>query len=113
MCDAQCADEYCVRIYSEAKMKHNAARVSRFLFVSQFVSSRVFFLSTTNLGFLVSKAQAKKTNRKLFRKKTVVLCDDDDDIDDDDDAEKRGRALLRVTLLIFFDDDKKKTKNLD
>ena len=41
MCDAQCADEYCVRIYSEAKMKHKA-RVSRFLFVSQFVSSRVF-----------------------------------------------------------------------
>ena len=108
MCDAQCADEYCVRIYSEAKMKHNAARVSRFLFVSNLFPS--IFSLNTNLGFLAFK-QKKRTEN--LQKKTVVLCDDDDDIDDDDDAEKRGRALLRVTLLIFFDDDKKKTKNLD
>ena len=107
MCDAQCADEYCARIYSEAKMKHKA-RVSRFLFVSNLFPS--IFSVNTNLGFLASfKAQAKN-ERKLFRKKTVVLCDDDDDIDDDNDAEKRGRALLRVTLLIFFDDDKKKSE---
>ena len=106
MCDAQCADEYCVRIYSEAKM-HNAARVSRFLFVSNLFPS--IFSLNTNLGFLASFKAQSKNERKLFRKKTVVLCDDDDDIDDDDDAEKRGRALLRVTLLIFFDDD----KNLD
>ena len=105
MCDAQCADEYCVRIYSEAKMKHKA-RVSRFLFVSNLFPS--IFSLNTNLGFLAFQS-SKKTNENL-QKKTVVLCDDDDDIDDDDDAEKRGRALLRVTLLIFFDDDKKKNE---
>ena len=107
MCDAQCADEYCARIYSEAKMKHKA-RVSRFLFVSNLFPS--IFSLNTNLGFLASFKKLKQNERKLFRKKTVVLCDDDDDIDDDDDAEKRGRALLRVTLLIFFDDDKKKSE---
>ena len=65
MCDAQCADEYCVRIYSEAKMKHKA-RVSRFLFVSNLFPS--IFSLNTNLGFLASfKAQANE--RKLFRKK--------------------------------------------
>ena len=108
MCDAQCADEYCARIYSEAKMKHKA-RVSRFLFVSNLFPS--IFSLNTNLGFRYFGFFKQKTNeRKLFRKKTVVLCDDDDDIDDDDDAEKRGRALLRVTLLLFFDDDKKKNE---
>ena len=107
MCDAQCADEYCVRIYSEAKMKHKA-RVSRFLFVSNLFPS--IFSLNTNLGFWCFFKQKTTNERKLFRKKTVVLCDDDDDIDDDDDAEKRGRALLRVILLIFFDDDKKKNE---
>jgi len=64
MCDAQCADEYCVRIYSEAKMKHNAARVSRFLFVSNLFPS--IFSLNTNLGFLASfKAQAKKRTKTL------------------------------------------------
>ena len=103
MCDAQCADEYCVRIYSEAKMKHKA-RVSRFLFVSNLFPS--IFSLNTNLGFWCFFKAQSKNERKLFRKKTVVLCDDDDDIDDDDDAEKRGRALLSVILLIVFDDDK-------
>ena len=106
MCDAQCADEYCVRIYSEAKMKHKA-RVSRFLFVSNLFPS--IFSLNTNLGFLAS-FKIHKNEQKIFRKRLFVLCDDDDDIDDDDDAEKRGRALLRVILLIFFDDDKKKNE---
>ena len=67
MCDPQCADEYCVRIYSEAKMKHNAARVSRFLFVSNLFPS--IFSLNTNLGFLASfKAQAKKRTKTLQKK---------------------------------------------
>ena len=108
MCDAQCADEYCVRIYSEAKIS-TTQRAFRAFFSYLDLFPSIFSLNT-NLGFLAFK-QKKRTEN--LQKKTVVLCDDDDDIDDDDDAEKRGRALLRVTLLIFFDDDKKKTKNLD
>ena len=69
MCDAQCADEYCVRIYSEAKMKHKA-RVSRFLFVSNLFPS--IFSLNTNLGFLAFKAQAKKTNENSLEKR--LLC---------------------------------------
>ena len=69
MCDAQCADEYCARIYSEAKMKHKA-RVSRFLFVSNLFPS--IFSLNTNLGFLESfKAQAK-TNENSLEKR--LLC---------------------------------------
>ena len=66
MCDAQCADEYCVRIYSEAKMQHKA-RVSRFLFVSNLFPS--IFSLNTNLGFLAFK---KKNEQKIFRKR--LLC---------------------------------------
>ena len=65
MCDAQCADEYCVRIYSEAKMKHKA-RVSRFLFVSNLFPS--IFSLNTNLGFLASINIQAKTNENSSEK---------------------------------------------
>ena len=68
MCDAQCADEYCVRIYSEAKMKHKA-RVSRFLFVSNLFPS--IFSLNTNLGFC-GVLQSKKTNENSLEKR--LLC---------------------------------------
>ena len=100
MCDTQYTDEYCVCIYSEAKM-HNAARVSRFLFVSLLA---VFFSLNLNLGFWYSSSTKRTKN---LQKKTVCCDDDDDDDDDDAEKEKRKRALLRVILLIFFDDDKK------
>ena len=72
MCDAQCADEYCARIYSEAKMKHKA-RVSRFLFVSNLFPS--IFSLNTNLGFLASfKAQAKKKTNENSLEKRLLCC---------------------------------------
>ena len=69
MCDAQCADEYCARIYSEAKMKHKA-RVSRFLFVSNLFPS--IFSLNTNLGFLASFNRHAKTNENSSEKR--LLC---------------------------------------
>ena len=96
MCDTQYTDEYCVCIYSEAKM-HNTARVSRFLFVSG--SSLPEYFLNHNLGFWCTSSSSK-TNEKSLEKR--LLCYDDDDDNDDDDAEKRGRVLLHVILLIFF-----------
>ena len=67
MCDAQCADEYCVRIYSEAKMKHKA-RVSRFLFVSNLFPS--IFSLNINLGFLAFKKKKRTENLQ----KRLLCC---------------------------------------
>jgi hypothetical protein len=71
MCDAQCADEYCVRIYSEAKMKHKA-RVSRFLFVSNLFPS--IFSLNTNLGFRYFGFFKQKTNERKSLEKRLLCC---------------------------------------
>jgi len=72
MCDAQCADEYCVRIYSEAKMKHKA-RVSRFLFVSNLFPS--IFSLNTNLGFrYFGFCFKQKTNERKSLEKRLLCC---------------------------------------
>ena len=65
MCDAQCADEYCVRIYSEAKM-HNTARAFR-----AFFSYLEYFSRHPNLGFWCFKNERKR--KTSLEKKTVVL----------------------------------------
>jgi hypothetical protein len=71
MCDAQCADEYCARIYSEAKMKHKA-RVSRFLFVSNLFPS--IFSLNTNLGFRYFGFFTQKTTNENSLEKRLLCC---------------------------------------